>query len=78
MSAIIISSSSSAPLPTSAHPSCFRGRIGTRLLQLALLALGSAVLCVIVLASPLGRVVDKGVDAHFERVNYRRENYKLT
>ncbi|RZK28183.1 MAG: hypothetical protein EOO61_22420, partial [Hymenobacter sp.] len=30
------------------------------------------------LASPLGRIVDRHLSAHFERVNYRREHNQLT
>jgi hypothetical protein len=78
MQAIHPSSRRSAPLPTPARRSSFRARLGVRIRQLALLTLGSAILGVIVLASPLGRQIDKGISTHFERVNQRREHHQLT
>lgn len=33
---------------------------------------------IIVLASPLGRVVDKKLSVHFEQINQRREHHQLT
>lgn len=60
-------------MPTSTH-----FRLRTRLRQLTLLALGSVVLGVIVLASPLGRVIDKELSLHFQRVNQHREHHQFT
>jgi hypothetical protein len=60
-------------------PTAFlRLRRGSRLRQLALFGLGGLLLGIVVLASPLGRIVDRGLSSHFEHVNQRREQHRLT
>lgn len=46
--------------------------------RVVLLVLGSALLSIGVLASPLGRLIDRRVSAHFVRVNQRRAEHRLT
>lgn len=65
-------------MPVQSPSSVFQARTGRRLRQLVLLALGSTLLGIGVLASPLGRVVDRGLSAHFEQVNQRRQQHRLS
>lgn len=65
-------------MPVQPPFSLFRTRTGRWLRQLALLALGSALLGIGILASPLGRVVDRGLSSHFEEVNRRRQAHRLS
>lgn len=51
--------------------------MGGRLRRLALLLLGSLLFGMVVLASPVGRVIDKILSSHFAQMNRRRENNRL-
>ncbi|RZJ87534.1 MAG: hypothetical protein EOO60_12090, partial [Hymenobacter sp.] len=65
-------------MPDQAHSLSFQARMGGRLRRLALLLLGSLLLGMVVLASPVGRVVDKALSSHFAQMNRRREHHHLT
>jgi hypothetical protein len=43
-----------------------------------LVLLGSLLLGMVILASPAGRVMDKGLSAHFQQINQRRQQHLLS
>ena len=63
---------------TKAPTAFFRLRPGGRQRQLILVGLGGLLLGVVVLASPLGRIVDRELSAHFERVNQKRMQRQMS
>ena len=65
-------------MPDQAHSRSIQARMGVRLRQLALLLLGSLLLVTVILASPLGRTVDRALSIHFAQMNQRREHNHLT
>jgi hypothetical protein len=65
-------------VPAKAPTAFLRLRRGGRLRQLALFGLGGLLLGIVILASPIGRIVDRGLSSHFEHVNQRREQHRLT
>lgn len=65
-------------VPAKAPTAFLRLRRGGILRRLALFGLGSLLLSIVVLASPLGRIVDRNLAAHFEHANQRREQHRLT
>jgi hypothetical protein len=53
--------------------------IGARVLRrIVLVIVTSIVAGIALLASPLGRIVDRHLSGHFERINHRREHHQLT
>lgn len=55
-----------------------RTHFSRRLRRFGLLVVGSSLLIIVILASPLGRVIDRNLSAHFEQVNQRREHHQLS
>ena len=54
------------------------GRFSRLLRRLLLLPTGGILLTTLIVASPLGRVFDKSLSIHFERMNQRREQHQFT
>jgi hypothetical protein len=53
--------------------------IGARVLRRIVLVIITGIVAgIALLVSPLGRIIDRHLSTHFERVNYRREHHKLS
>jgi hypothetical protein len=46
--------------------------------RIVLISITGSAVGIALLASPLGRIVDRQLSSHFQRVNYRREHHQLT